>query len=138
MAKDGALLAHCRTVLERGGALLSESRVLFVGRCGSKHRDGVVFLRGNRAHLAKDGALLAICRVLVGEDRALLAEDRALLAPCGLFWKKMGRFGQRTNRSCGFMRGNRAHLAEDRALLADSGLLLVRCRGGEQLGCVVL
>ena len=71
--------------MERGGALLAESRVLFVRRCGSKHRDRVVFMRGNRAHLTKDGSLLAVCRVLVGEDRAHLAEDRAHLTKDLLF-----------------------------------------------------
>ena len=54
-----------------------------------------------------------------------MAKDRALLASCGLFWKKMGRFGQRTNRSCGFMGGNMTHLEEDGALLAESGVLFV-------------
>jgi len=63
-------------------ALLAESRVLFVRRCSSEHRDRVVFLRGNRAHLAKDGAHLAEYRALLKAYRAVLAKSRVLWNAC--------------------------------------------------------
>ena len=72
LAKYGAILAHCRTVLERDGALLAESRVVFVRRCSSEHRD----------------------RVVLWEEIGLIWKKM------GLFWQKVGFFllKGRTNR----------------------------------------